>query len=177
MATTTTARISPRNFSEADEAGIGSAQTLMRSGEIFIRYGLALVFLWIGMLKFTAYEAQGIESFVANSPLLSWAYSLLGVRGFSNALGVLEIAIGAMIATRAFAPRVSAIGSLLAAGLFLVTLSFLLTTPGVWQPGYGIPFLSPMPGQFLAKDLIFLGASLWTAGEAFRAARRRMGRV
>lgn len=172
MATTTTDRIGPRSYPAAEPATANAAHNLMGAGEVVIRYGLALVFLWIGMLKFTAYEAQGIEVFVANSPLLSWAYSLLGVRGFSNALGVLEISIGLMIATRAFAPRLSAIGSLLAAGLFLVTLSFLLTTPGVWQAGYGVPFLSPMPGQFLAKDLVFLGASLWTAGEAFHAARQ-----
>ncbi len=54
--------------------------------------------------------------------------------------------------------------------MFLTTLSFALTTPGVWQPGYGFPFPSPMPGQFLAKDILSLGAALWTAGEALRAA-------
>ncbi len=48
----------------------------------------------------------------------------------------------------------------------------LLTTPGVWQPGFGVPFLSPMPGQFLAKDLTLFAVSIWTAGEALRAARR-----
>ncbi|MBA3316986.1 MAG: DUF417 family protein, partial [Gemmatimonadales bacterium] len=47
--------------------------------------------------------------------------------------------------------------------------TFLFTTPGVWQPGYGFPFPSPMPGQFIAKDLILLGAAIWSAGEALRA--------
>jgi uncharacterized membrane protein YkgB len=51
----------------------------------------------------------------------------------------------------------------------LITLSFLLTTPGVWQPEYGFPYLSPMPGQFLAKDLLLLGAAIYTAGEALVA--------
>jgi uncharacterized membrane protein YkgB len=27
---------------------------------------------WIGLMKFTGYEAEGIRSFVANSPLMSW---------------------------------------------------------------------------------------------------------
>ena len=54
--------------------------------------------------------------------------------------------------------------------MFLITLSFVLTTPGVWQPGYGFPFLAPNPGQFLAKDLLLLGAAVWTAGEALMAA-------
>jgi uncharacterized membrane protein YkgB len=26
-----------------------------------LRYGLALIFLWIGVMKFTAYEAAGIQ--------------------------------------------------------------------------------------------------------------------
>jgi len=38
------------------------------------------------------------------------------------------------------------------------------------QPGYGFPFLS-MTGGFLAKDILMLGAAVWTAGEALRAAR------
>jgi len=78
-----------------------------------------------------------------------------------------------MIATRFFAPMVSAIGSLLAVVLFLVTTTFLFTTPGVFQPGYGFPSLSPMPGQFLAKDLALLAIAIWTLGEALRAARMR----
>ncbi len=52
----------------------------------------------------------------------------------------------------------------------LITLSFLLTTPGVWQPDYGFPSLSPNPGRFLAKDLLLLGAAIYTAGEALKAA-------
>jgi reactive chlorine resistance protein C len=36
------------------------------------RYGLVVVIAWIGALKFTAYEAQGIQPLVANSPHMSW---------------------------------------------------------------------------------------------------------
>lgn len=89
----------------------------------------------------------------------------------SNVIGVIEIAIGLLIATRSFAPKWSAIGSMASIVLFFVTLSFMLTTLGVWQEGYGFPYPSPMPGQFLAKDLMMLGASFWTAGEAWRASR------
>ena len=88
-------------------------------------------------------------------------------------IGIIEITLGLLIATRAFAPRISAIGSLGAIGVFAITMTFLLSTPGVWQPGYGFPFLSPMPGGFLAKDVIFLGAAIWTAGEAMHAADAR----
>jgi len=148
-----------------------SMETLERIGAGVIRYGLAMVLLWVGLLKFTAYEAEGIQGFVANSPLMSWVYGVFSVRSFSAIIGVIEILLGLLILTRPFAPKLSGFGSLGAIVIFLTTLTFALTTPGVWQPGYGFPFLSPMPGQFLAKDLIALGAAIWTAGEALRAAR------
>lgn len=148
-------------------------RTLVRLGEILLRYGLVIILLWVGGLKFTAYEAEGIQPLVSNSPLLSWAYSVFSVRTFAMLLGVIEIALGLMIATRPLAPLVSAVGSLGAIVTFLTTLTFVFTTPGVWQPGYGFPSLSPMPGQFLAKDVALLAIAIWTAGEALLAARGR----
>ncbi len=161
---------SPRITHTTDD---GLAPTLETLGATVLRYGLVAVLLWVGALKFTAYEAEGVHKFASNSPLLSWADQLLGMRGFSMLLGVIEISLGALIASRPVLPKLSAIGSLGAIVMFLITLSFLLTTPGVWQPGYGFPALSPTPGQFLAKDLVLLGAAMWTAGEALRAARSR----
>ncbi|HEY7184277.1 MAG TPA: DUF417 family protein [Blastocatellia bacterium] len=145
--------------------------TLEGIGKIIIRYGLVVILLWIGALKFTAYEAQNIQGLVANSPLMSWAYSVMTTRGFSALIGVIEITLGILIALRPISPKLSAIGSLGAIGMFLVTLSFILTTPGVWQQGYGFPYPSSSPGQFLLKDLVNLGAATYTAGEALRAAR------
>ncbi len=149
--------------------------TLERIGGYLLRYGLALTLIWVGALKFTSYEAEAIQPLAANSPLLSWVYNILSVQAFAIALGIGEIALGLMIAARPIAPLISAIGSLGAAILFAVTLTFLLTTPGVWQPDFGVPFLSPMPGQFLAKDLTLFAVSIWTAGEALRAARGDIG--
>jgi len=150
-----------------------AANTLENVGGKIIRYGLVVILLWVGALKFTAYEAEGIQGLVANSPLMSWMYSVMSVRSAAALIGVTEIILGLLIATRPFAPKLSAIGSIGAIIVFLITLSFALSTPGVWQPGYGFPFPSPMPGQFLAKDLMLLGAAIWTAGEALRAARVR----
>jgi len=147
-------------------------RTLESVGEKVIRYGLVAILLWVGALKFTAYEAEGIQGLVANSPLMSWMYSVMSVRGASMLIGVVEIVLGLLIATRPFAPMLSAIGSFGVIIMSLITLTFIFTTPGVWQPGYGFPYPSPMPGQFLAKDLLMLGAAIWTAGEALRAARR-----
>ncbi len=148
----------------------GLGYTLENIGTNVLRYGLVIILVWVGALKFTAYEAEGIQGLVVNSPLMSWMLNIMSVQAVSMLIGTIEIVLGIMIAMRSFIPKISAIGSLGAVIVFLTTLSFTLTTPGVWQPGYGFPFPSPMPGQFLAKDLILLGAAIWTAGEALRAA-------
>lgn len=144
---------------------------LERVGAIVLRYGLAIILLWVGGLKFTEYEAKGIEPLVASSPFLSWAYHMLGLQGVSMLLGVTEITLGLLISLRPMSARLSAYGSLGAVFVFLVTLTLLLTTPGVIAPGYSFPVLSLNVGQFIAKDLVLLGAAIWTAGEALRAAR------
>jgi reactive chlorine resistance protein C len=151
-----------------------TARRLEGIGAAVIRYGLALIIVWIGALKFAAYEAAAIEGHVANSPLLSWTYGIADVPTVAAVIGTGEIVLGLLIAIRPFAPRVSAVGSLGAILMFLTTLSFLLSTPGVWQPDYGFPFLSGA-GQFLVKDLILLGAAIWTAGDSLNAASVRTG--
>jgi hypothetical protein len=75
-----------------------------------------------------------------------------------------------LIAAKPLAPRVSAAGSLRAVGTFLTTLSFLATTPELWQEGQRrTPKLS-LAGQFVVKDIVLLGASVLTAAESLRAA-------
>ena len=138
---------------------------LARTGRAVLRYGLvALLLLW-GSFKFTGFEAEGIRPLIEHSPLLHWLYPLLGVRGASALIGVVEMVAALLISTRRWAPRLSAAGSLIAAGTFLVTLSFLATTPGVLAPTN--PF-----GGFLMKDIMLLGAALYTAAEALEATRQ-----
>ena len=145
---------------------------LQHAGGLLLRYGLVSILMWVGLLKFTAYEAQAIQPLVENSPLLSWLYDIFSVRTFSALLGTFEIALALMIAAKPFSWLISAIGGFGAIALFLVTLTFLFTTPDAFQPGYGIPFLSPMPGQFVAKDVGLLAIAVWTAGEALSARER-----
>jgi uncharacterized membrane protein YkgB len=146
------------------------------AGRHTLRYGLVLVLLWIGGMKFTAYEAEGIRPFVENSPLFAWTYPVLGVQGLSNLLGAAEIAVGLMIAARPISPKLSAAGSLLAVGMFLSTLSFLATTPAAWVTASGGFPVIAVPGQFLLKDVVLLGGALWSAGEAWAAACTRHAR-
>src|SRR6266851_3158294 len=134
------------------------------------RYGLVVVLLLIGVLKFTPGEAAGIQPLVAHSPLMSWMYGLLSVQGVSNVIGAIEIATAALMAVRPLSPKASFVGSLGAVVTFLLTASFLFSTPGAAQFKYGFPVLGDA-GQFLIKDLVLLGASFWTAAEAYRASQ------
>jgi reactive chlorine resistance protein C len=139
------------------------------AGRYLVRYGLVVVIAWIGALKYTTYEAAAIQPLIAHSPVFSWVYGVVSVRAFAAVLGTLEITAALLIAVRPLAPRVSAAGSAMAVLLFASTLSFLFTTPGVTVAS-GFPVLSVLPGQFLLKDLVLLGASLWTLGDSLGAA-------
>ena len=136
--------------------------SLRRIGAFILRYSLVFFLLFFGALKWTSAEAQSIQPLVGNSPLLSWLYAVSDQQTASEIIGIVELAIGLLIVVRRWAPRASAVGSLAASGMFLVTLSFMLTTPNA---GASAPFL--------LKDLTLLGAALWTASEAISATRTR----
>ena len=78
---------------------------------------------------------------------------------------------------RSWSARVAALGSAMAVVMFLTTLSFLFSTPG-WEPSLGgFPALSAVPGQFLLKDVVLLGAAVWSLGEALSVGSRRQSRA
>jgi len=131
-------------------------------GGAVLRYGLVLFLVLFGLAKFTEAEALTIEPWVAHSPFLGWLYSVTSVQGASNLIGVIELTLAALLAVRHWWPGVSVIGSLGATLTFLITLSFLFTTPG----------LSPEWSGFLMKDVLLVGAAIWTAGDALRALER-----
>lgn len=143
-------------------------RTLTRWGQHVSRYGLVIVLAWIGVGKYVKMEARVL---IQHSPLMSWVYDVFSVTFVARALGTTEIVAALLIALRPWWPRVSAVGGALAVVLFLGTLGFLLTTPGVIAThSHGIPVLSALPGQFLLKDLVLLGVALWTLGDSLRSA-------
>jgi uncharacterized membrane protein YkgB len=113
-----------------------------RLGAFFIRYGLVLVLGWIGAMKFTAYEAEGIKTLVETSPFMSWMYKALSLQATSNIIGVAELTAAALIAIRPLSAKLSAIGSVLAVLTFLTTLTFLFSLPGWERSLGGFPALS-----------------------------------
>jgi uncharacterized membrane protein YkgB len=165
--------IQSRRLAHSPRTGATLPSALNGAGRITTRYGLVLVLLWIGAMKFTSYEASGIEPFVANSPLISWLYSLLSLQATSNLIGVVEIVAGLAIASLPLSARFAAIGSAVGVAIFSTTLTFLFTTPG-WEASLGgFPALSALPGQFLIKDVVLLGASLCTLADAIAARHSR----
>lgn len=144
-------------------------------GALAARYGLVIVIAWIGALKFTDYEAKGIEPLVANSPLMSWVYGIFSVTAFSAILGVVELVTAVLLAVKPWWPTVSLAGSVAAIGLFCATISFLVTTPGIGEASAGgFPALSST-GQFLVKDIALLGVAIWTMADAMRTYRVGVG--
>ena len=144
-------------------------------GMFLLRLALVVIFLLFSGAKITPYEAQGIQPFVSNSPLWSWANGL-GVRGASLLVGGMEALVGVLLLIGFWRPAsgaalAGAIGSCI---VYLTTLSFLLTTPGMLAPAsqtLGLPISSAEVGQFLLKDLVLLAASAALLLDAM--ARRR----
>jgi uncharacterized membrane protein YkgB len=155
-------------------AAVTAEHPLATAGRHLVRYGLVVVIAWIGVLKYTSYEAAAIQPLIAHSPVFSWMYGVVSVRAFAAVLGTAEIIAALLIAIRPLAPRLSAAGSAMGVLLFASTLSFLVTTPGVLAAD-GFPVLSVLPGQFLIKDLMLAGAALWTLGDSLDAASARRG--
>jgi len=64
--------------------------TLESIGVGVSRYGLVVVLMLIGLLKFTPPEAAGIQPLVLHSPLMSWMYAVLSIQAVSNVIGLLR---------------------------------------------------------------------------------------
>jgi reactive chlorine resistance protein C len=145
-------------------------------GMLLMRYGLVLILFWIGLMKFTPYEANAIKPLVEHSPFMGWMYHVMSVQAASNAIGIIEVATAVLMALQPWSAIASVIGSTMAVFTFLLTLSFLFSTPG-WEPTLGgFPALSVAPGQFLLKDLLLLGAALWSLGDSLRKINHRRHR-
>jgi len=175
---------------------INTIANLDRLGKNAIRFGIVVVFLWIGGLKFFAYEADGVVPFVANSPLMSFFYNhpdeykthmnkegeLIPANhqwhidnntyGFSAGLGIFLITLALLVALHKVTPLASMVGSGLIFLMSLGTLSFLITTPESWVPHltdeeWGFPYLSGR-GRLVVKDIVILGGAIITMSESAR---------
>lgn len=136
-----------------------------------IRFGLVLVFLAFGYVKFFPFEAQGVEPLIAAHPLLSWLLPAFGRAGASAALGVAEITAGLLLAAHVVAPRAAIVGGAIACATFLTTVTLFFFLPGVFEASAGgFPAISGT-GGFLLKDTVLFAASLACLIESIDAAK------
>ncbi|WP_288879784.1 DUF417 family protein [Pedobacter panaciterrae] len=119
------------------------------------------VLFWIGALKFTPSEALAIKFYVSNSFLMSWLYRLTSDQGVSNIIGIYEIITGILLIISFWNSRIGLVAGYLSAVIFLCTLSFLITTPGIWKLSDGLP----VTDFFVIKDLAFLAIALQVIGK------------
>lgn len=129
-----------------------------------LRWTMVFIFLFFGIAKFAAYEAEGVARIAQDYWLFGWMYPLWGVQGASNAIGTIELTTGAMIALGAVSNRAGLIGGLMGMATFLVTLSFTIGAT-LWEEGYGFPFMGSL-AQFLFKDAVLLAACFALALDA-----------
>jgi uncharacterized membrane protein YkgB len=77
-------------FSPTEETPVkalmrAKSPSALKSVGIYVsRYGLVVILLLIGVLKFSAGEAQGIQPLVANSPLMFWLYRIFRTGRFQS---------------------------------------------------------------------------------------------
>jgi len=145
---------------------------LMQAGDWALTGTISLIFLWFGSLKFLSFEQEGLKPIISNNPLISWLYTVFGVAGGAQFLGVFEITTGMLIACRLFNPKLSALGGAMGVWSFSLTVTCLFTTPGAFEPGYLLA-LSPGVGAFLVKDIVLFSACLWILGASLRDVRTR----
>lgn len=156
--------IQPNLLAAASERSIGQSISLL--GDRAVLASTVTVLVWIGAMKFSAYEAGAIEGLVASSPLTSWLYSIFSLQGASNLIGTTELIIALTLVIGIKNKTAAIVGAVAAIITFTVTASFLFTAPG-WEASLGgFPALSVVPGQFLLKDIVLLAAAISLLGKA-----------
>ncbi|PJJ66063.1 DUF417 family protein [Chryseobacterium geocarposphaerae] len=132
-----------------------------RIGYYISLFGAALVLLWIGIFKFTPTEAEGIKHLVENHFLTFFVYDIVSVQTVSDAIGAIEIIIALLLL---FSVKFASLRKYAAIGMivtFLMTISYLFTTPGIWRMVDGVP----VTDFFILKDLMLLGFGLMILNE------------
>jgi len=131
----------------------------------FMWMGLVLVLLWIGAMKFTLPEAQGIDPLIRTSPFFAWMTNFFDVQQVSWIIGAIELLTVASLMGYWFNRRLMFIGLAMSALTFVLTLTFLVSYAGSWDVDMGgFPALT-RSGHFLLKDLGLLAACYALAAE------------
>jgi uncharacterized membrane protein YkgB len=136
---------------------------LRRVGRVIALVGIIAPLLFIGGLKFTQAEIEGLRPIIGGTPWLAWLYPVFGEAGASYLLGVVELLAALLLLLSPVSPVAKVAGGAIASLTFLVTCSTMLALP-IWDEKLGFPALSLL-GQFLIKDIALLGAALFVLGD------------
>ncbi|KMQ60056.1 membrane protein [Chryseobacterium angstadtii] len=137
-------------------SNLNTESKIYQSGYYISLFGAALILLWIGIFKFTPTEAAAIKPLVENHFLTFFVYKIVSTQVVSNAIGVIEIIIALLLI---FSVKFASLRKYAGIGMvitFVVTLSYLFTTPGIWNIVDGVP----VTDFFILKDLMLLGFGL-----------------
>jgi uncharacterized membrane protein YkgB len=180
------------------------AASAKQTGYGMMRVAILIIFVWIGGLKFSNYEAEGIVPFVANSPFMSFFYTkdapeyktyklkegefdkakyewhkANNTYGYSHMLGFLIVGIGILTFLGFFSTRIGMVGEILVIIMTIGTLSFLVTTPECWVPDlgsgeHGFPLLSGA-GRLVIKDLAIISGAVILLSRSARKLLKQRG--
>lgn len=115
--------------------------------------GTVLILLWVGAFKFTPTEAAAIKPLVINHPLTSWMYKVMSTQMVSNLVGLFEITVAILILVGLKFKLIAKLAGIGVIAIFLMTISYLFTTPGTWRIVDGVPTTD----FFILKDIMYLG--------------------
>ncbi|MGI2258901.1 DUF417 family protein [Shewanella sp. GXUN23E] len=125
-------------------------------GYILAVISVSVLLIWLGIYKFTPTEAGLIEPLIRNHPLMAWIYNLLSVQQVSNVIGTIEIVVGLGLLLGLRHSLTGLASGVAASAIFLVTISFMATTPDTWKFSDGVLITN----FFLLKDALFLAVSV-----------------
>jgi uncharacterized membrane protein YkgB len=122
--------------------------------------GMIVMLLWAGSYKMTAPGAEGIVPLVSNSPLISWQFKIFGPYVGSDIIGLTEWAAAILMIAGFFKAKAGILGGMVAALMFSITSTMLITTPDTTVLVKGMRYMSFL-GLFLYKDVISLGVAFY----------------
>jgi uncharacterized membrane protein YkgB len=138
-------------------SGRKGQRLLLASGVLAMAYGGHFYLVWDTEIH--ALCGRGHRTPDRNSPFVRWL-GVFGERGEARIIGTIELTTAAVLIIGSVIPVASAVGVAMACVTFVLTASFLFSTPGITQiSSTGFPIISTLLEQFLLKDIALLAAS------------------
>lgn len=142
-----------------------SKKISLATAQFLFRYGLGVVLIWLGIMKFRNAEALHIQQAMAHTFLFKWMLKYITIYAFSQIIAWIQIIAGVFLMLKPVSKKIATWGSILALIIYLAGIFVFLTSGIVWEAGYGFPELS-RSGHALLKDFILFGAAIWCLSDS-----------